>query len=103
MSRDGLAKVRQPGVCARTLKLMHPQMLPGPALDAMNRSMVADVADSVNKLIDSRPEQMDLYRWVRETIGTASSNSVWGSKHNPFADPAILNAFESVPSYCVAK
>ena len=98
MSKDGMRKHKQPGISRRLLKQTHPQMWPGPAAEAMVRSITVDIARSVNALIEAGDEsrEIDLHKWVRDTIGIASTNAVWGREHNPFTDIETLETQQSV-------
>ena len=75
-------------------KSMNSALAPGPALDGMNRIMIQNIADSLNKLRPqgNQPLEIKLAEWSRHEITMATTNSVYGS-HNPFKDPNVENAF----------
>lgn len=75
---------------------MYDALKPGPALDAMNRTMIKEVAASLGKL-DPTADGMEsrtigLTSWLREVITNATTRSVYGPK-NPYNDPSVGDAF----------
>lgn len=67
---------------------------PGSQLDEMNRAMLYEVGCSL-ELLDPGPgetQQIDMYGWLRDTITTATTRSVYGPM-NPYDDKAIADAF----------
>ena len=76
------------------LKILHPSLAPGPALDAMNRVMIKNIEVSVQKLQTQTRAglRINLVQWLRHEITIATTNSVYGPK-NPFQDPMIEKAF----------
>ncbi|KAL8700525.1 MAG: hypothetical protein Q9201_005400 [Fulgogasparrea decipioides] len=75
-------------------KSLHSALAPGVGLDGMNRVMIQNVADSVDKLRakGGRLTRIGLWEWSRHEITLATTNSVYG-KHNPFKDPRVEQAF----------
>ena len=75
-------------------KILQPSLAPGPALDAMNRVMIQNVAASMEKLnsMNGKSFRIELSKWLRYEVTMATTNSVYGPM-NPFKDPKVENAF----------
>lgn len=75
-------------------KILHPSLAPGPALDPMNRVMIEEVANSMDKLLDPHQgvRRLKLKEWIRHVVTIASTNSIYGPM-NPFKDKKVEYAF----------
>ena len=73
---------------------MNSALAPGPGLDDMNRTMIQNLARSLDKLKprEGKVIEIKLGEWSRHEITMATTNSVYG-RCNPFLDPKIENAF----------
>lgn len=73
---------------------IHPTLLPGEGVDAMNRDMLKLVAAAVDGLSKRKGGAMKvpLFGWVKHQISLATTGAVYGP-HNPFGDPAIESAY----------
>ena len=82
------------GYCVDFYKSMHPALSPGPALDAMNRVMIHNIANSLDSLYQGVDgvKRIKLHEWCRHEITLATTNAVYGV-HNPFQDRAVEDAF----------
>ncbi|KAF2837754.1 cytochrome P450 [Patellaria atrata CBS 101060] len=89
---DILGKENSTSYLLSFFKAIHPPLMPGPDLDAMNRVMVSRVASSVDDLAASTPITIDLYKWLRHELTLATTESNYGPS-NPFRDDKIADAF----------
>ena len=81
------------GLFTDTHNAMHQALAPGPGLDELIKSMLQDVSELLNGLLDGRNEVViDLYKWVDQIITSASTNAVYGPQ-NPFQDPEVRRGF----------
>ncbi|KAK3372601.1 putative cytochrome P450 [Podospora didyma] len=82
------------GVSMATYAGMHAALKPGPDLDDMNRDMIQEIATLLDKLQpkDQKPRRISLYSWLRASITTATTRSVYGPL-NPYEDQAVADAF----------
>ncbi|KAK4206274.1 cytochrome P450 [Rhypophila decipiens] len=76
-------------------KLTYEALRPGPGLDALNRIMIKNVAESLDKIAPANARDhrtIGMTSWLRDTITQATTRAVYGP-NNPFEDPAIAEAF----------
>lgn len=83
------------GLCEDMVVGMREALKPGPNLDKMNKTMAAEICDSLNA-IKPVPGQkfrpLQLWSWVTEVVTMATTNSVYGP-HNPYKNQEIKDAF----------
>lgn len=82
------------GCRPQTMKAMHLSMAHGDDLENTTRVMLESLASqmaSVEKIAPLR--KMNLFQWVKRVITQASTDAVYGQKHNPFHDPALVKSF----------
>jgi hypothetical protein len=73
-------------------KAIHSALVPGAALDFMNRIMIQDIASSADRLAEKGPVTVNLCEWLRHELTMATTNAVYGPG-NPYTDPAVEQAF----------
>ncbi|KAF1955200.1 cytochrome P450 [Byssothecium circinans] len=71
---------------------MHPSLAPGPALDAMNRIMIQQIAKSADALASASMKRVNLCDWLRHELTMATTYSVYGPG-NPMVDEKVERAF----------
>ncbi|KAK8057936.1 hypothetical protein PG996_011873 [Apiospora saccharicola] len=82
------------GLSMESYAAMHEALKPGPLLDDMNRGMISEIAKSLDALQPGKGEsrRFGLYAWLRESITTATTRSVYGPM-SPYEDKAIADSF----------
>jgi hypothetical protein len=82
------------GLSMDSYNAMRAALLPGSDLDNMNRSMIQEIAKSLDLLQPSGKEsrKIGMYSWLRDTITLATTRSVYGPM-NPYEDKTVANAF----------
>lgn len=83
------------GLSMESYAAMHEALKPGPQLDDMNRGMITEIAKSLDALQPAgkgESRRFGLYAWLRESITTATTRSVYGPM-SPYEDKAIADAF----------
>ncbi|KAK9425268.1 putative Cytochrome P450 [Seiridium unicorne] len=75
-------------------RFITPVMGPGEDLDAINRRSVEVFADEMQTLKAQGIVRLGLSQWSRQTIVTATTESVWGPQ-NPYRDPVIAKAWKT--------
>lgn len=75
----------------KVLHAMTPSLL-GKGLNHMNRTMLSNIEPLIEKLVLSTNDPIDLHKWCRHVITTASTEAIWGSK-NPFRSKKIVEDF----------
>ena len=73
-----------PGLRIQTQRAMRESMAAGTStLEIMNRELLGQLSDLVHVEVPGAKEPVELFRWVRNLITTASTNAVYGLR-NPF-------------------
>ncbi|KAK8076766.1 hypothetical protein PG994_004038 [Apiospora phragmitis] len=82
------------GLSMESYAAMHEALRPGALLDDMNRSMVREIAESLDSLQPAKGEsrKLGLYSWLRDAITTATTRSVYGPM-SPYEEKSIADAF----------
>ncbi|ROW15034.1 hypothetical protein VPNG_03350 [Cytospora leucostoma] len=82
------------GLAMESYAAMRDALKPGSQLDDMNRVMIQEIASSLDLLEPARGQsrKIGLYAWLRDTITTATTRSVYGPL-NPFDDKAVADSF----------
>jgi hypothetical protein len=82
------------GLSMESYAAMRDALKPGSELDDMNRIMLQEITKSLDTLQPTRGEsrKISMYAWLRDTITTATTRSVYGPK-NPYDNKAIADAF----------
>ncbi|KAI6084949.1 putative cytochrome P450 [Hypoxylon rubiginosum] len=80
------------GLSMETYAAMHAALHPGPALDDMNRAMLAEINKSLNELAPVDKKQFGMFTWLRDNLTLATTRAVYGPQ-NPFDDKEIRDAF----------
>jgi hypothetical protein len=85
------------GLSMSSHEVMRSNLKPGSQIDDMNRSMIREVANSLDSLQPAKGESVTvgMYSWIQESLTKATTMSVYGPL-NPYQDPAIADAFWSV-------
>jgi hypothetical protein len=67
---------------------------PGENLDATNRVMIQELCALLehSELPTGPSKSIKLYAWLRKTLSTATTNSIYGAM-NPYRDPDIIDAY----------
>lgn len=73
---------------------MRSALKPGTQIDEMNRVMIHEIASALDRVEPARgaTREINLYEWLRDTITTATTRSVYGPM-NPYDDKAVADAF----------
>ncbi|KAI4858653.1 putative cytochrome P450 [Hypoxylon rubiginosum] len=81
------------GLSMETYAAMRAALQPGPALDNMNRAMLAEINKSLNELapVDNK-QQFSMFAWLRDSLTLATTRAIYGPQ-NPFDDREIRDAF----------
>lgn len=82
------------GLSMDSYNAMREALAPGSDLDNMNRSMIQEIAKSLDLLQPPAKEsrKFGMYGWLRDTITLATTRSVYGPI-NPYEDKTIADAF----------
>ncbi|KAI1174324.1 cytochrome P450 [Nemania sp. FL0916] len=80
------------GLSMESYAAMRAALKPGADLDNMNRTMIHEISESLDQLLTDDSRRTNLYDWLRTTITTATTRSVYGPM-NPYEDPSIIEAF----------
>lgn len=81
------------GLSMETYAAMRAALHPGPALDDMNRAMLAEITESLDNLAPSDDKkQFGLFEWLLDNLTLATTRAVYGPQ-NPFDDKEIRDAF----------
>ncbi|KAI2769288.1 cytochrome P450 [Daldinia loculata] len=82
------------GLTIETHAGMRSRLKPGSDLDDMNRIMIQDIANSLNQLQARKggSRKIWIYTWLRDTITTATTRSVYGPM-SPYEDKSIADSF----------
>ncbi|CAN8100028.1 unnamed protein product [Discula destructiva] len=82
------------GLSMESHAAMRAALKPGTQIDEMNRGMIREIAASLDLLEPDKgtTRQIHMYEWLRDTITTATTRSVYGPM-NPYDDKAIADAF----------
>lgn len=80
------------GLNSKVTRELRPVLL-GPSLNAMNYNMLSNLCETIQVLAITGTKVIDLNTWCKGAITDASTESVWGSKKNPYQYTAIRNAF----------
>lgn len=80
------------GLSMESYAAMRAALKPGASLDDMNRSMIQEIARSLDEIHPRQPKRLKLYAWMRDAITIATTRSVYGPL-NPYEDPEIVDAF----------
>ncbi|KAK7740433.1 hypothetical protein SLS62_011114 [Diatrype stigma] len=93
------------GLSMETYAAMRAALHPGPALDDLNRAMLAEVGKALDRLLEPGPaaagvvgetprtaRKLGLYAWLRDNLTTATTRAVYGPL-NPFDDKEVADAF----------
>ena len=82
------------GLSMESYEAMRSALKPGTALDSMNRLMIQSVAASLDSLAakDGKSIKISLSSWLRDSITTATTDSVYGPQ-NPFRAREVVDAF----------
>lgn len=59
---------------------------PGLGLDALNRTAINTIAESLDKLASQGETVIELFDWVRHEVFSATMEATYGP-HNPFRNP----------------
>lgn len=79
-----------------TMKAMHETLKPGQALEETAAAIVHSVLNSLlsDDLINNEnTDGVPLFSWLRNLVSVATTNGIYGSEHNPFQDPEVLDGF----------
>ncbi|KAL1876361.1 hypothetical protein VTK73DRAFT_9540 [Phialemonium thermophilum] len=66
--------------------------LSGEPLIELTRAVMDSVADALNEIGKEGVEVPNLYLWVREKVTCATAAGLYGKKHNPYKDAAVIDA-----------
>ncbi|KAK4120030.1 putative cytochrome P450 [Parathielavia appendiculata] len=82
------------GLSMESYAAMREALRPGPQLDDMNRHMIQEIAVALDALqpAPGKTKIIGMYAWLRDTITTATTRSVYGPM-NPYDDKAVADAF----------
>lgn len=82
------------GLSMESHAAMRGALKPGSQIDEMNRGMIREIAASLDLLEPDKDttRQVNKYEWLRDTITTATTRSVYGPM-SPYDDKAIADAF----------
>lgn len=81
------------GIIIEIHDMMQGVLAPGPLLDALNRSILNNIAVHVNQLAVHGPQRLAFWTWLRHHFSIASVAAIWGPR-NPFAlHPEAEEAF----------
>lgn len=82
------------GLSMDSYAAMRTALKPGELLDDMNRTMIEEIAKSLDSLEPARGESrvIGMYSWLRDAITTATTRSVYGPL-NPYDDKEVADAF----------
>ena len=86
------------GLSMESYAAMRSALAPGAGLDKMNRTMIENIATSLDQIVPSRESRMrlQLSKWLRSAITLATTNAVYGPQ-NPFKNQAVQDGFWYVP------
>jgi hypothetical protein len=85
------------GCRPQTMKAMHMSMAHGTDLEDTTQVMLQSLTPQMASVEKMAPRgRMDLLQWVKRVITQASTDAVFGQRHNPFHDPALVESFWSV-------
>lgn len=87
--------VTDSGFLPAFIKVVHPALSSGPALDSMNGRAVEVLSRSLDRLVAQGPTRVNMFEWIRHELLMATTDSVYGP-HNPLRDPANETAWQSV-------
>ncbi|KAI0104469.1 putative cytochrome P450 [Daldinia grandis] len=82
------------GLVIETHAGMRARLKPGLDLDDMNRIMIQNITNSLSQLQPTKGESREsrIYTWLRDTITTATTRSVYGPM-SPYEDKSIADSF----------
>ena len=81
------------GLYSESLKGIHAALAPGGGLELMNRTMIENVAASLDSLqTENKTVRLKLASWLRHEITLATSEAVYGPG-NPLRDPKVEDGF----------
>jgi hypothetical protein len=82
------------GLSMETYTVMRTTLAPGATLEELTRPTIQNLANALDLLIPSGKTQVqvDLSKWVRNTVTLAATDSVYGSL-NPYKDQKIQDSF----------
>ncbi|ETS81725.1 hypothetical protein PFICI_06727 [Pestalotiopsis fici W106-1] len=82
------------GLSMASYNAMRAALNPGSDLDNMNRSMIQEIAKSLDLLqpVGKESRRIGMYSWLRDTITLATTRSVYGPM-NPYEDKTVADAF----------
>lgn len=82
------------GLSMESYAAMRAALSSGPELDKMNHVMIQNIAVSINNLKSSGDKhvKIELAKWLRSSVTTATTNSVYGPQ-NPFKDESVADGF----------
>ncbi|KAM7189585.1 cytochrome P450 [Rhypophila sp. PSN 637] len=99
VAKDVLEENSTPILRTGTMRAIHQLLQPGPSLDKTAATIVSSVLESLlrnEQLDDSNTDGVPLFRWLRNSLSVATTNGIYGSEHNPFQDPEVLDGFWAV-------
>jgi len=75
------------------LKVTHQVMMPGEAIDEMNRTAAHATTSALDRFEESKhTRRIDLWMWVQHEITVATTECIYGPS-NPYRDSEIEKAF----------
>ncbi|KAF2998690.1 hypothetical protein E8E14_003752 [Neopestalotiopsis sp. 37M] len=81
------------GLSMETYAAMRAALQPGPALDEMNRTMLAEINKSLYILAPVKDKkEIGLFEWLRDNLTLATTRAVYGPR-SPFDEKEICDAF----------
>jgi len=83
-------------------KAIHPVTAPGSALDEMNTKAVEIIAAKLDSQSIGGSTTIHIFEWIRDLTIIASTDAVYGP-HNPFRDPAAVDAYLYVPVMTILR
>ncbi|KAI1373372.1 cytochrome P450 [Hypoxylon crocopeplum] len=84
--------VTENGCLPAFIKVVHPTLSAGPALDELNGKAMEVISHSLDKIIANGPTRVKMFEWVRQELLLATSNSVYGPA-NPLRDSKNMEAW----------
>lgn len=90
MRRD---MVTESGFLPAFIKVVHPTLAAGPALDELNGKAAEVITRSLDKHISKGPTKVKMFEWVRQELLLATTDGVYGPA-NPLRDPRNMKAWQ---------
>ena len=96
-----LRKAGDENLVDKFFKANHTHLAPGPGIDAMNRTALRSVSQSLEALSHGgAPARIDLFQWTRHEVTMASCEGAYGPDH-VMRDREVEDAFWSASLYCL--